>query len=57
MASPFELKSKGSLTDASIYPIDETSTGQQHADVDGSSMLNSPSIPAGRSLKTQMSTR
>lgn len=58
MASPFELKSKGSLTEASIYPIDETSSGQQSADfLDESATPNSTSIPAARSMKPQMSTR
>lgn len=58
MTSPFESKSKGSLTDASIYPIDETSSGQQPADfLDGSSLPNSTTKTAARSLKPQMSTR
>lgn len=58
MASPFELKSKGSLADASIYPIDETSNGQQDpGEYDGSSVRKSTSIPAARSFKPQLSTR
>ena len=56
MTSPFELKSKGSLTDASIYPVDETSHGQQ-PDLDGSPMPKGTSIPAARSMKPAMSTR
>lgn len=58
MASPFELKAKGSLTDAPIYPIDEMSNGPQDSGgFDGSCVRRSTSIPAARSFKPQMSTR